>query len=149
MDLEEFPVPNSFIGLVIGKVYTIYIYIYIKGGDTLKSLMRKTGAHIFVPKETEPPEAERILQIRGTMEQIGTAKREIALLTATVKGGRPNPALHKEMIAAQHSAAYSMMPIYGGENRGEDHNNKGNTGYSQSINMNIINRHARLDSSRL
>ena len=40
---EEFPVPDNMIGLVIGK-----------GGETIKGIHNKSGAHVFIPKECEP-----------------------------------------------------------------------------------------------
>jgi far upstream element-binding protein len=61
-----YPIPNSLIGLIIGK-----------NGDTIKQLHNKCGAYVFIPKQIEWRQNERILELSGTEEQIERAKREI------------------------------------------------------------------------
>ena len=45
-----------------------------RGGDTLKSLMQRTGAIIEVPKVFNPSADERVLTLTGSEEVITRAK---------------------------------------------------------------------------
>lgn len=65
----DFIIPNQSIGGLIGK-----------GGETLKKLMNKTKAQIIIPRAADFPYPERIIQIKGTKEQVEAAKREIEAL---------------------------------------------------------------------
>ncbi len=56
-----------------------------RGGDMLKSLMTKTGCQIYIPKTDDDNSEFRQLQLIGTPEQIGDAKREINVLIQSVK----------------------------------------------------------------
>lgn len=55
-----------------------------RGGDTLKSLMQRTGAIIEVPKHFNPQTGERVLTLTGTQDVIDKAKKEISSLLSTV-----------------------------------------------------------------
>lgn len=85
----NFPIPLNLTGMVIGR-----------GGDTLKSLMQRTGAIIEVPKHFNPTTGERILTLTGTAEVIEKAKQEISTLLSTVR-------------IASFQAKYTKSPITG------------------------------------
>ena len=59
----NYPIPLNLTGMVIGR-----------GGDTLKSLMQRTGAIIEVPKVFNPSTDERVLTLTGSEEVITRAK---------------------------------------------------------------------------
>jgi transcription antitermination factor NusA-like protein len=59
-------IDNSMVGLIIGK-----------GGDTIKQISQKTGASIFIPRESISGEDIRRLEISGTEEAITACKTEI------------------------------------------------------------------------
>lgn len=75
----DFIIPNRSIGGLIGK-----------GGETLKKLMAKTKAQILIPRANDFPYPERIIQIKGTKEQVEAARREIEELIG-VSLMRANP----------------------------------------------------------
>ncbi len=57
--------------------------------------MNKTKAQIIIPKAGDFPYPERVIQIRGTKEQIESAKQEISMLTGSLfpkpPGYMPDP----------------------------------------------------------
>jgi polyribonucleotide nucleotidyltransferase len=65
----DFIIPNQSIGGLIGK-----------GGETLKKMMTKTKAQIIIPRAPDFPHPDRIIQIKGTREQVEAAKKEIEAL---------------------------------------------------------------------
>jgi len=96
--MENFPVPNNMVGLLIGK-----------GGENLKALMAKTKARIHIPKVPEPNSTERVIQIKGTKDQVIQTKKEIALLTSTItSGGKAAMAAAQLREKQQAVAAISM-----------------------------------------
>ena len=60
-------VPDDLVGLIIGK-----------GGETIKSINKTSGAIVFIPKEMnqENPE-KRLVRITGSKDQIENAKAQI------------------------------------------------------------------------
>lgn len=74
----EHTIPNYLTGLLIGK-----------NGDSLKQLMAKTKAQIIIPKVLDYVSPERLIQIKGTKEQIEEVKKEInALATSSSTNGK-------------------------------------------------------------
>jgi len=61
-----FKISNKYVGLIIGK-----------NGDTVRSLHQKTGCYIFIPKESQPGDDCRYLELSGSKESIEACKREI------------------------------------------------------------------------
>jgi far upstream element-binding protein len=65
---ESFGIPNSFVGLVIGK-----------GGETIRNLQSQTGAVVHVQKESDMPfgSTERIITVTGTVGSVAAAKMSV------------------------------------------------------------------------
>ncbi len=99
----DYPIPNNMTGLLIGK-----------SGENLKKLMARTKALIHIPKAPEHNSTERIIQIKGSKEQVDAVKREIALLTSNstfgTKGG-PSATLLREKQQAV-AAIQMYLPPY-------------------------------------
>ena len=69
---HEMKIPFSKVGLIIGK-----------GGETIKMLQNKTGAHIQVSKDTSSAN-ERTVILGGTEDEIATAESEIRRIVEEV-----------------------------------------------------------------
>lgn len=65
-------IPNTKAGVVIGR-----------NGDTLRAICQKSGAYIFIPKDSLGE--QRVLEMSGDQDQIDIAKREIDIILT--KGG--------------------------------------------------------------
>lgn len=64
---REVPVPSGMVGLIIGK-----------GGETIRSLQERTGAHIQIQKEGEAGDsADRIVTLIGQPPRVEHAREEI------------------------------------------------------------------------
>ena len=78
-DINPFPGPhtffkvfNKFIGLIIGK-----------NGDTMRTLHHKTGCFIFIPRETQPGDDFRYIELSGGKDSIDNCKTEIEEIITT------------------------------------------------------------------
>lgn len=78
----------------------------------LKSLMTKTGCQIYIPKTEDDNSEFRQLQLIGTAEQIGDAKREINVLIQSVKFGQSAADIQKDFESAKNQLA-TMNMVYG------------------------------------
>jgi len=65
----EVPVPDNLVGLVIGR-----------GGETIKGINQRSGAVVFIPKECQPGQQDRVLVVSGEPHQIEQARQEIQQL---------------------------------------------------------------------
>jgi far upstream element-binding protein len=75
----EIPVPRALVGYIIGR-----------GGETIRELQMKSGAHIQIQREEEnaPPNADRIVSISGSEDTIEVAKKLIQnLIDERMEGG--------------------------------------------------------------
>lgn len=69
---DEIPVPYHLVGQVIGR-----------GGSTIKLMCESSGAKIDVPRTTsQPASGYVIVSIKGTMDQINEARRQITEIIA-------------------------------------------------------------------
>ncbi len=98
----EYPVPNNMIGLLIGR-----------GGENLKKFMAKTKTMIHVPKFSEPGRDDRIVQIKGTKEQVDHAKRELDIYTTTFAKVAAAAQLRERQQAVSAISMY-LPPSYPG-----------------------------------
>ena len=79
-DINPFPGPHTFF-----KVLNKYIGLVIgKNGDTVRTLHQKTGCFIFIPKESQPGEDYRFLELSGPKESIDSCKADIDELIENV-----------------------------------------------------------------
>jgi len=80
----EIMVPKDKVGLVIGK-----------GGETIKQLMERTGAKMFILQENSSPDADKPLRIMGDPHKVEMARQMVYDLMADKEmdgggfGGRP------------------------------------------------------------
>ncbi len=63
---QDYPIASQKVGLIIGK-----------GGETIQSLQRKSGARISIQPEDERESGIRIIQLSGSNSAIETAKNMI------------------------------------------------------------------------
>lgn len=106
-------VPNSMIGLVIGK-----------NGETLKQIYDKTGATVFMPKDEDHPDSnEKTLICSGSAEQTEAAREEIEAIVSQknltvkywrVQGDQPLD-LHSNVNNMEYSIPNSVQQIPGFE----------------------------------
>lgn len=85
-----------------------------KKGETVKRLIEKTKAQIHIPKAgTGPNSSERVIQIKGTPEQIEEVKREIAMLTSSSTfGGRSANMSAANFLKEQQQQAVAAISMY-------------------------------------
>eukprot|EP01016_Furgasonia_blochmanni_P003407 TRINITY_DN1133_c0_g1_i6.p1 TRINITY_DN1133_c0_g1~~TRINITY_DN1133_c0_g1_i6.p1 ORF type:complete len:761 (+),score=95.99 TRINITY_DN1133_c0_g1_i6:1-2283(+) len=87
----EMTVPNSYVGLIIGRQ-----------GETIKGINAKTGAVVFIPKESDQTgNSERLITISGRPDQVAAARQEIEAIIELAQR-------NQQMKAAQNAG---MMPM--------------------------------------
>jgi far upstream element-binding protein len=71
---EELKVPNSMVGLIIGR-----------GGENIQKLQMQTGAHIQIAKESDmlPGETHRSIFLHGKKEHVAELRRAVEDIIAT------------------------------------------------------------------
>ena len=82
-DVNPFPgpyvkhkIPNNMVGLVIGK-----------NGEKVKSVANRNNCYIFIPKDFNPNDDFREIELSGTNEAIAKTKEEIDVLITGVYNG--------------------------------------------------------------
>jgi transcription antitermination factor NusA-like protein len=93
----EVAVPDNLVGLVIGR-----------GGETIKGINQRSGAVVYIPKECQGGQQDRVLVVSGEPHQIDQARQEIAQL---VEMGKRN--LMIKQLQAQGISPLGMPLIPG------------------------------------
>jgi len=85
-------VPASKAGLIVGK-----------GGETIRQIQAETGAWLGMSREPFPNPEERIVDIKGTPEQISMVQHIIRLKVGEIMPG--TPLVHQPFVPQVHVAA--------------------------------------------
>eukprot|EP00742_Colponemidia_sp_Colp-10_P008455 GILJ01009160.1.p1 GENE.GILJ01009160.1~~GILJ01009160.1.p1 ORF type:complete len:537 (-),score=92.83 GILJ01009160.1:79-1689(-) len=113
---DPFPIPDRFVGIVIGR-----------GGEKITQIQQKTGCRVVVPKECEPGATDRVLQLIGSPNQVEWARQEIQ--------GVIDQAYQRESSRGGGGGGGGGAGGYGGYGRGREQGGYGGGyggGYDQS-----------------